>query len=375
MTSRDDRLPVDFRHADVDPLFRLIRTGESCSLVGIGSVGKSNLMHTIARDEVKRTYLNGLAATTIMVMLDPHKLVHLEEQALRHSGSGWPGYELMLSRLRRALIDMEDQQQLPPGSEVIQRVERFYINLFDAQPLMAQTGVRQLENAIYEVLGLGSQWRIVFLFDELESFLHLPASFFQSLRGLRDEFKQRIVYITTSRRPVSELIQERVTDALSRETMEGFVELVQGFIRFVRLLEPAGAEIVIQQLERRYSVALDPVRRRYLIDVSGRHAGLLRRSFLPTAGLNATATSVDQLFEVLLRDRSVLHECQVILDSLPSDEQTCLQQLVLRQPVPVRSLAWESLVNKEIVTLSGQGEPTLMLPLLAGFLVKRLNQT
>jgi hypothetical protein len=375
----EEPFPDYYQQQDVDWVFKMLRSGESCSLIGIGSVGKSNLMHFMTTDRVKLRYLQNLASMTLMVLLDPHKIVHLEQRALDQAGAAWPGYEILLSRLRRVLTEFEDKNLLPPkptdqDEDLITMVEGHYLNMFDSQPLLAQAGIRHLEESVYEVLRLGKDWRIAFLFDEIESFFHLPPDFFQSLRGLRDEFKQRVMFITSSRAPLDEMVAERVPPE-GHEMLESFTELFHGFSRYIGPLERPSAEFMIRRLERRYLLSLGTAGGQTLMTITGNHAGLLRRSFMPFASVSGMVNSVEQLFDHLLKDKGVTQECHVILNSLSPEEQNFMRQIVTGQPVSMKDDLWKSLTNKHLVTPGTRGEPTVRLPVLGGYLYKELTRS
>jgi hypothetical protein len=379
MNQTEERYPDFFRERDVDWVFKMIQAGESCSLIGIGSVGKSNLMQALTTKAVKRRCLSDRAPTTLTVLIDPHKIVHLEQSALGQAGASWPGYEILLSRLRRSLTELEDD----PGTndlltksaiddeDIITKVEALYINLFDTQPLLAQSGIRHLEESVYEVLRMKGSWRIAFLFDEIESFLHLPPEFFQSLRGLRDEFKERVMFVTSSRAPLDELVEERMKEPQEHDMLEGFIELFQGLSRYIDLLDSRTAQLMIRQLERRYALSLGNSAKT-LMDITGCHAGLLRRSFRPFASVTGMITTMEPLFDHLLKDKGVVQECGVIFNSLSPNEQVFMRQVVTGQPVSMKDELWKSLSSKHLVTPGVHGEPTLMLPILGGYLFKEI---
>jgi hypothetical protein len=381
-TYEEKPMPDYFQQHDVGYVYSLIRSGESCSLVGIGSVGKSNLMAFMTRDDVRKRYLGDLAPYTLMVLLDPHKLINLHGQALEQAGGLWPGYEIMLSRLRRVIIEADDTGQLPSDNpDLVNQVESYYLNLFDGPLFTIQSGIRHLEEAVYQVMSMDKRWKIAFMFDEMEQFMPLPPAFFQSLRGLRDEFKQRVMFITASRRPLEELADEAVAisgNEKDKEMLESFLELFHGFRRYIGALDRPSAEWMVQgRLELRYGrepryrgrIPLSPKQREELLMVTGQHAGLLRRSFIPMVTFNAQSYTYDQLFNYLLDNPGVLQECKTIYDSLSPGEQKCLQEFVHTTQYNPSDDCWKSLAEKELVTLTA-GKPTLRLPILAGFIMK-----
>ena len=49
-----DPLPVSYQRRDAAYIYETLLAGESCALVGSGSIGKSNLLHFLARQDVKQ---------------------------------------------------------------------------------------------------------------------------------------------------------------------------------------------------------------------------------------------------------------------------------------------------------------------------------
>ena len=95
----DKPMPPAYQQYDVKYVYSSLRAGQSCSLIGIGSVGKSNLMQHLTRDDVKAHHLSDKEAPYLLtVYLDPHTLIDVQAGALEAAGKAWAGYELMLSR-------------------------------------------------------------------------------------------------------------------------------------------------------------------------------------------------------------------------------------------------------------------------------------
>ncbi len=374
----EERYPDYFRRRDADWVFNKIKAGQSCSLVGMGSVGKSNLMQALTTRFVKFRCLQAQAPTTLTVLIDPHKMIHLEQNAIEQAGAAWPGYEILLNRLRRSLADLESDKftngllarSATHTGDIIAKVEAYYINLFDTHPLLSQSGIRHLEESVYEVLQMDGPWRIVFLFDEIEGFLHLPPEFFQSMRGLRDEFKDYVSFVTSSRAPLGELMKQRAKSPEDHGVLEGFIELFHGSTHYINLLDDETARLMIKQLKIRFGIELNDAD--LLMNFTGKHAGLLSRTITPFSQVDGMGYSFEQLFDHLLTDRGVLQECEVMFNSLSPAEQDFLRQIVSDQPVSMKEDTWKDLSSKHLVTAGVNGQPTLTMPVLGGYVYKEM---
>ena len=96
-------------------------------------------------------------------------------------------------------------------------------------PLYAYMGIRYLELGLQFFLRKGIQ--IVFMFDEFEEMLdQMPVKFFHTLRGLRDNNKQSLSYLTFTRAPLTTLIERKGLDMLKYEP---FIELFTDNVYYV----------------------------------------------------------------------------------------------------------------------------------------------
>ena len=364
----DGQFPVEYQREDANYVFRQIIAGESCSLVGVGSVGKSNFMQFLTRADVKSQYLSTYAPYYVMVLLDPHQLIRPQQQVLAMTGDAWPGYEIILNRLRRTLDFMIYDGQIAnnqnEATQMVQRVENRYHNLFHEQPLYTQTGIRQLEDAVYEIFSFQPRLRVVFMFDEFEEFINLPAYFWQSLRGIRDEFKQRVMYVTASRFSLTELVEQHIINRKDYLMIEGFVELFHGFTRYLGVLDPQSAHASVERLSRRYNAQISPELEHTLLYTTGFHNGLMRRGFrVAMRAARRTGTTNPEFIDLLLQDQGTRDECVSIYESLVEAEQTMLKNVVCNREIDVTSPAWSTLENKHLVTRMEQ-PPGSLLPVL-----------
>src|SRR4029079_5425803 len=92
-------IPVGFRAETLQQVVRLLRSGESCSLIGVGSSGKSNIARHLARPDVRREYFQAEAPVTLIVYLNCKPFAQRPPSAL---------YLHALDQLARALAEADD---------------------------------------------------------------------------------------------------------------------------------------------------------------------------------------------------------------------------------------------------------------------------
>jgi len=352
-TDKNREMPDDYLQDKGKDVLLTLSRGESCAVIALGSAGKSNFLRHITRSDIKRKHLTtktekdkDRADKMLMVLLDPHNLLALEGRALEMCGRSWAGYELMISRLWRTLLRQESQ---PSGKKVLDftrskdSLEAHYNRITQAHPIISQTGVRALENAIYDLIQLDDNLQVVFVMDDIEAFRHrLPDEYFESLRGLRDDFKGRVVYLTTSR---SEMEQVVYTPTAHRDTVEAFVELFHGQTFYLDLLGIDEVKTMIGKLITRYgwerliTEAVQDSLAENLYELTRGHAGLIRRAFDPAAryqayvSRNGETSNLDQLAANLLADAGIYKECLIVLNGLSRGEHQQLHRVLKGEPI------------------------------------------
>lgn len=373
-------LPVEYQQADIRYVFSTLMAGECCSLLGVGSVGKSNLLRHMLRHDVRQFHLTKEGASFLIpVLLDPHNMIRLEGEALNHAGPIWSGYELMLSRLYRAAEDHLLNYTIKGLDEVnrtalLEKISDKNWHMFSSETLMAQSGLRHLEYNILNLLKLDDRLRIAFLFDELDEFRHLCAEFFMSLRGLRDEFKGRIMYVVTSRNDLYDLMMMTQHSTESREILESFVELFHEHTFYLHPLDIDSARAVMKRFFHRYQHSHQLNRHeeeeyvenfmRSLFELTGRHVGLLRRAFKPAIEYFNQPSEIP-LHDYLLRNKGIRKEFNAIVNSLSNQEKALFRQVLLTGEINDVDI-WQRLVEKHLVSYSDDGK-AYWLPLLGHY--------
>jgi len=319
--NRNRTQSADFRRDEVAYIMRRWRAMESCSLIGVGSVGKSNLLQHITRPATIKSYL-GIDDPNMFkaINIDPNVLGPIDPLDSEKQKC-WAGYELMMHRLFMSFYPFEMLNT--------QERDRF-MNNYEAfqdgnNPLYAHMGLRYFEFGLDLLFRKGV--KIVFMFDEFEDMLkRLPVKFFQTLRGIRDANKSNMSYLTFTRAPLPILVEKFEIDALG---IEPFTELFNDNLLFVGPYNEKDAREMVTQLISRNDRNYPENIVQFLIWATGGYAGLLRSSYRM---LDTLGQAIDQasphnydLANRLAAKRAVQNECRVIWLSLTPPEQHVLK--------------------------------------------------
>jgi hypothetical protein len=316
---------LDFRKEEAQYVMDRWKASESCALVGVGSVGKSNLLHHLADADTQAHYLGERSQNFKSVMIDPNLLGPIDESDSVQFRC-WAGYELLMHRLYLTFYPFDVL-----GDDAQNFFEAYQALQDGTNPLYAYMGLRYFEHGLEFFFRRGLQ--IVFMFDEFEEMLRkMPIKFFLTLRGLRDNHKKNLQYLTFSREPLPVLIEKM---ALPELEIEPFSELFTDNNYYVGPYNREDSDAMIQRLiGRNPSTQYSSATIDFLLYASGRYAGLLRAGFRALEMLGeitaADVTNPNTVARLMRRPR-VQTECETIWKSLTDVEQRVLHAIAQRQ--------------------------------------------
>jgi len=307
-------LPLTYRRAEVSSIFRFLRAGESCSIVGVSGMAKSNLFRHLLNSEVRKHYLGDDWQSYLFVAVDSNGLVEISECA---------AYELLFQRL------IAELRKTGPAGEIAAKLEALYTQtVCSTEPLVWHKRFAQAASA---VLNADHQFYLVILLDQFDEMCkHLNPKFFANLRSIRDENKYRISYVTFTR--------DKLPDLREAPEFEEFYEL---FSPNVIGLGPYTHEESLLLLDRvcgRYGESLSRDVCERIIELAGGHPGLLKAAGLAMLhGKTDLPDDTEQALDALLEIEDVKTECSKLWKSIDSDEREALRRIAKRSHAPFRS--------------------------------------
>lgn len=295
-----DPHPINYRAEIVERIMQHLAAGDSCAVVGIGSVGKSNLLRFLLRDDVRQTYLGDEWESYLFVYIDINKIL---------KRSLWGFFELMLHQLMIELTNLDMRES------VLKTVDDLHQRTIEPQG--QRLALRYLDRAIRLVCNQ-LKLRLVFLIDEFDEMSRtLPNRGFSALRALRDEYKYRLMYLVATRAELRQLREDTIMQ------IESFEELISPYTHWLGPYSENDARFMLQRLANRNQDSLDEALIAQILQATGGHPGLLREAYQV-----ARRSSPSDFFEVLAGRESVRAECQRIWLSLTEEEQQALAHLV-----------------------------------------------
>lgn len=359
----------DFRKEEVSDIMARMKSSESVSLVGVGSVGKTNLLHHIVYPDTKYYHLSSDHADKIFpVVVDPNLLgaINGESEQFRC----WAGYELLMHRM---LVNLHPLEMLDSDAENFRKT---YVNLQDGtNPLYAYMGLRYFEMALNHFFR--RDYKIVFVFDEFEELLRsMPIKFFQTLRGLRDSNKHNLSFVTFSREPIPVLVEKM---GLPQLEIEPFSELFTDNIKFIGPYNYEDASRMVHSLmQRNPNLQYSDSAINFLLNATGCFAGILRAGFKSLSLLGdigpADLNNMN-LIERLARRPRIRTECETIWNSLTEIEKQVLVDVANRHQSEITDdvdRAISLLVQKRLLRTNPQVQNLQIKPPVFGLYVNSI---
>ena len=173
-----------FREKEIREISRWVRAGASGSIVGLAGSGKSNLIYILGQDpERLRRYLESYRFSVAIISIDLNNLADDSVATL---------YRLIM----RALFEAKDQFDTALQALISTQYETHKLSV---DPFITQNAVRDLLQQCRE-----RNMRLLFLFDQFDTFFDMATpSMTNSLRGLRDSFKEQVCYVVGMRQSLS----------------------------------------------------------------------------------------------------------------------------------------------------------------------------
>ncbi len=302
--------PVDFRGRLCAEILSTVAKGESCTVIGVGSSGKSNVARHLIDGEVRARALGAAGTRTVGVYCNFGDFSSSTPQSLQL---------VLLEALRRAPF-------LAAGAPEGAALKAELTRLWEAASV-AGTSLQvfaHLRDAVELALTRGAVDRIFFVLDDFDKVLACAdASALNSLRKLRDDFKTRLTYVVVAWK---ELHHTRKNTAEYKD----FFELVCNRVFPVGPYDVADAQRMIDRLASAVSASRrvwPAAERERMVALSGGHAGILAMVYEAADRGTIDVLSPGAASKLAARVQ-VSKACETIWESLDGSEQAGLVGII-----------------------------------------------
>lgn len=297
-------LPLTYRQPEITRIIRCLRAGESCAIVGVSGMAKSNLFRHLITPDVRQHYLGNDWQRYMFLGADGHAFGEVSERA---------AYSLLLE-----LMIAEARLQNIPEHLTHDLEQLNQKALLAGDSLIWQ---RAFVRAVQAMMNSDAAPHLVILFDQFdEIYKTLPPQFFTHLRAVRDQHKYYLSYVVFTR--------DELPALASAPEHEEFYEL---FSPHVFGLGPYGyedARFLLARVSGRFGQSLGAPTGERLVALSGGHPGLLKATYLALINHCLVLPANDsEAIDALLAVGDVRTECAKLWGGIGSEEQEALRRL------------------------------------------------
>ncbi len=241
--------PPDYRAREMGVLAGWVQAGVSGAVVGPAGVGKSNLLGYLAhRPDAFQTYLPAGTEAPALIPVDLNNLPAADLGTF---------YRVILRAFYESRAQLEEN--------LAAAVAGLYLDNKDKRdPFLSQSALRELLLAFR-----GQGRRVVLILDTFDRFIEsAEPQMTDTLRGLRDSFKDTLSYIVDLGRDVVYLAD--------RATLGDLYELLDTYVCHVQPMGPADADFLIANQTRHSQRRADRRTVERMVALSGGYPSILK---------------------------------------------------------------------------------------------------
>ena len=342
--------PENTRENEIEKILVFIKEGNSCQVVSVPGVGRSNLLGLLAYNKKVRIKHLGVSQKSF-------HFVYLNFSEIRKKPLVEATKFIFLN-----LADSLKERRMLKQYDVVDKIFKESLSVNDE--LVIFSGLKKT----IDFLALEKNLRIVFLFDRFEDYISVVDSeFFANLRVLRNRAKYKFSVVFSLNRPLE--------DVLEPTLFSDFYEFVAGKIIYLPIYDKAGVDFRISYLEKITSKKIDKKLLNEVFELTDGHSNLMR---LCTESLLSSGQKFENklmLRRFLLEQKPVRSALFGIWNFLTPSEQTLLATINLSRLQVDQQLATRS---QDIAFLENVGitkENLLTISLFSDYIKQKVNQS
>jgi hypothetical protein len=292
--------PDNTRFEEIEKILTVIKEGNSCQVVSVPGVGRSNLLGLLSYNKRVRAKHLGKA-------VDTFHFVYLNFSEIKKK----PLIEAT-KFIFLGLVDSLHQRKMTEEYEVTNALFKESMEIKDEMVIFSG-----LKKAI-DYLALEKNLTVILLFDRFEEYITvLDSEFFANLRVLRNRAKYQFSVVFTLNRPLE--------DSLEAMLFADFYDFVVGKIVYLPLYDKVGINFRIAYIEKLIRKKIEQKLLDEIFELTGGHSNLMRLSVESVLSGEQQFANKLILRKYLIEQKAIRSALFAIWNSLTPAEQTCLQ--------------------------------------------------
>lgn len=291
--------PEGTRLSEIEKILSFVKEGNSCQIVSLPGVGRSNLLGLLAYNKKVRIKHLGENQKSF-------HFVYLNFSEIRKKPLIEATKFIFLN-----LVDSLRERKMQKLYEVANKLFKESLEIKDE--LVIFSGLKKT----IDFLALENNLTVVFLFDRFEDYISVVDSeFFANLRILRNRAKYKFSVLFSLNRPLEE--------ALEPTFLSDFYDFVAGKIVYIPIYDKVGIDFRVSYLEKIIGKKIDKNLLNEVFELTGGHSNLMRLSVESVLSANKAFKNKLELRRYLLEQKTVRSALFAMWNSLTPSEQSLL---------------------------------------------------
>lgn len=297
--------PDTARQGEIEKLLGYIKEGNSCQLLGLPGVGRTELLELLAYNKrIRERHLGKNEQQSLFVVVDFSEI---------RSRPLFDVMKFLFLSLADSLKDKKMVEEYRMVSELFKEALSFHDELVLFQEL----------KQVVDYLALEKRLSLIFLFSRFEEYIpYVTAEFFTNLRVLRNRAKYRFSIIFSINRPLEVMLDPML--------LSDFYEYVAMHLVYTKFYDEVSASFLISYLEKLVGKKLDKKIQEEILRLTGGYSRLLRAAV--EIVLAHDIKDVKGLSEMFLSQAAIKMALTEIWLSLTPAEQSDILQNVFEDP-------------------------------------------
>ncbi len=291
----ETKYPLSFRAPTATELGHHLKNRHNVVLVGMKRVGISNFLRFfLYRDDVVRTHISK-SEHHMFIPVDLNDLVEREI------------YPFWILTFKRIVDTVSISITLDKA--IKKEIEALFVDSIQSKDLfLLLDGIRK---AIKKIIETGLLPTIFFVrFDRITE--AATPEFLANLQGMRDATHQKLSYVFTTFRSLSQL----APTVFTKSTMPVFAHTM-----YIPPAIPADTKVIFETYRSLYKIAFTKTLERWMFELVDGYIQYLQLALIFLHEHKKTFTSRDELFKSLVEDERIHLQSEELWESLTTDEQ------------------------------------------------------
>lgn len=315
--------PETARQFEIEKLLGFVREGNSCQLLGLPGVGRSDLLELLAYNKkIRDKHLGADKLQMLFVVVD---FSEIRKRPL------YDAMKFLFLSLADSLRDQHMMEEYRLVNESFREALSFHDELVLFQEL----------KQVVDFLAIQKKLTLVFLFDRFEEYVpSVTGEFFTNLRILRNRAKYRFSVIFSIDRPLEGLLDPLL--------LSDFYEFVAGHFVYIRFYDEVSNNFILSYLEGLTRKKVSKTAYTEILRLTGGYAKLTRLGIEAWLG---NGGQVKNIADFLLVQKPVQAALAEIWLSLTPAEQSDILHNTFEDPVVDLYLEESGLIREKHIQI------------------------